>query len=229
MFTIMILSLPFSLASGQEKKSEKKIKIVIDDGSGKKVVVDTVFKNSPGPDSITVKDGTVFYLKPARDYHVRRYHNGKDHETDFEEITVVSSDSLDRKIEEGGNKVYFYSNADSNENNAGTEHRKYRVITHKSGTDGGKEATVYVKKARSSGNVNDKTFDVYVSDDEREGTDEKSRIVIAKDGMVITIEGKDEAKMNAMADDIKAKMGIKNDANPKHETTVNDTNKAIRK
>jgi hypothetical protein len=60
---LIILIIPFSMVAGQDKKSEQKIKIIVDDGSGTKVIIDTVFKDSSGPDSIRLKDGNVIYLK----------------------------------------------------------------------------------------------------------------------------------------------------------------------
>ena len=42
--SLFVCLLPFSMAAAQEEKSEKKIKIIIDDGSGKEVVVDTLIK-----------------------------------------------------------------------------------------------------------------------------------------------------------------------------------------
>ena len=36
----IILMVPFSVVQGQDKKSEQKIKIIVDDGSGTKVVIE---------------------------------------------------------------------------------------------------------------------------------------------------------------------------------------------
>jgi len=43
--SIIILIVPFSMALGQDKKSEQKIKIIVDDGSGSKVIIDTVYND----------------------------------------------------------------------------------------------------------------------------------------------------------------------------------------
>jgi hypothetical protein len=229
MFTLMILMLPFSLISGQEKKTEKKIKVVIDDGSGKKVLVDTVFKDSQGPDSITIKDGTVIYLKHPNDRHGFRYHIGKENKEEFDEITVISSDSAIMKMSADSGKVYFYSNSEAGDRNGSSEHRKYRVIKHKSGDGSDQVETIYVNKGKSSDSDGNNTFDVYVSDNDREREVDKTRIVIAKDGMVITIEGNDEAKTKEMAEEIKDKMGIKREATTKQETISNESKKALKK
>src|SRR5674476_982389 len=68
--SIIILIVPFSMALGQDKKSEHKIKIIVDDGSGSKVIIDTVYKDSSAPDSMKLKDGSVVYLKHGKTFDV---------------------------------------------------------------------------------------------------------------------------------------------------------------
>ena len=61
---LVILIVPYAMAKGQDKKIEQKIKIIVNDGSGSKVVIDTVFKDKPAPDSLKLKDGsTVIYIE----------------------------------------------------------------------------------------------------------------------------------------------------------------------
>lgn len=156
-----ILLIPFSIAVGQDTKSEQKIKIVVDDGSGTKVVIDTVLKDSPKPDSIKLKDGAVIYFKHPQD----------------------------RADLKGG--------------------EKYRVITRLSKEEGDEGEIIYINKDKSSEKEIEKTFDVYVSSDDNESTVEKTRYVIAKDGMVVTVEGNDEAKAKELVKDIESKLGVK--------------------
>ena len=59
---LLIVSVPFSLASGQEKKTENKIRIVIDDGSGSETVFDTTITSGETPKTITLKNGKVIFL-----------------------------------------------------------------------------------------------------------------------------------------------------------------------
>ncbi|MGA2408541.1 MAG: hypothetical protein ABSF81_17585 [Bacteroidales bacterium] len=156
-----ILLIPFSIAVGQDTKSEQKIKILVDDGSGTKVVIDTVLKDSPKPDSIKLKDGAVIYFKHSQD----------------------------RADLKGG--------------------EKYRVITGLSKEEGDEWKIIYINKDKSPEKEIEKTFDVYVSSDDNESTDEKTRYVIAKDGMVVTVEGNDEAKAKELVKDIESKLGVK--------------------
>jgi ABC-type Na+ efflux pump permease subunit len=137
--SIIILIVPFSMTLGQDKKSEQKIKIIVDDGSGSKVIIDTVYKDSSAPDSMKLKDGSVVYLKHG------------------------------------------------------------------------------------------KTFDVYVSENENESTTEKARYVIAKDGMVVTIEGNDEAKAKELVKEIENKLGVNNEETEKKETVKVISKKSVKK
>jgi hypothetical protein len=49
-------------------------------------------------------------------------------------------------------------------------------------------------------------FDVSVDEDEFDNDSDKVRNVIAKDGIVVTIEGKDEEKVQALAKEIEKAM-----------------------
>lgn len=137
--SIIILIVPFSILLGQDKKSEQKIKIIVNDGSGSKVVIDTVYKDSSAPDSMKLRDGTVIYLKHG------------------------------------------------------------------------------------------KTVDVNVSENENESTTEKASYVIAKDGMVVTIEGNDEAKAKELAKEIENKLGVNNAETEKKITVKVESKKSVKK
>ena len=192
--------IPFSIVAGQDKKSEQKIKIVVDDGSGTKVVVDTVFNDNPKPDSIKLKDGTVIFLKHNGEETDLEHHTGKDQFVvtysvnsnpdgkEVKEVTIVSSDSL--RLKKAGNShdaiIYSYSN----EGRAG---EKYRVITRDS-----------------------------------DGSADKSRYVIAKDGIVVTVEGTDEIKTKALVKEIESQLGVKSEGTDKKETVKVESKKAIK-
>ena len=74
-----------------------------------------------------------------------------------------------------------------------------------------------------------KTFDVYVSENENESTTEKARYVIAKDGMVVTIEGNDEAKAKELVKEIENKLGVNNEGTEKKETVKVISKKSVKK
>ena len=151
---------PLILVSGQSNKSEQKIKVIIDDGSGTKVIIDTVYKDTPAPDSIKLNNGTVIYMKHHGDG------TGSGHHRDNEHYTVTYS-----------------SNSTSNSK----------------------------------------------EDFDNDSTVEKTRFVIAKDGMIVTIEGNDETKARELAKEIETKLGVNNEGSDKKETVKVESKKIIKK
>jgi hypothetical protein len=240
-FAFFILLLPFSLAIGQDMKNEQKIKIVVDEGTGKKVIADTVFNNNSMPDSLILKDGTVVLIKHTgnesglkhnngRDHTIMTYSsNGKDDGKTYKEITIISSDSLNMKEPDKKGDLYFYSNSGSEESKDGTGDRKYRVITRRSHDNGDRSETILINKNTSSGDADDKTLDVYVSDDNKDSKIEKSRYVIAKDGIVVTVEGSDETKTKELVREIETRMGVNKEEQAKNETANPETKKTTKK
>jgi hypothetical protein len=178
----LILIIPLSMVAGQGMKSEQKIKIIVDDGSGAKIVIDTVFNDTAEPDSIKLKDETVIYLKHHIDETDIRHHDGQKH-------------------------IFVTASADGKDDGKGGG--KYKVITRSSGEHGDKEEIIYINTGKVCDKETEETFDVYVSNNDNESTVEKTRYVIAKDGMVVTIEGNDEAKVKELAKEIENKPGVK--------------------
>lgn len=137
------------LTGAQEKKEQKKIKIVVSDNGAAKVLIDTTFTGKMTPDSITLKDGQVIYI-------------------------AKNCNALADKDNEGDKEENIF-------------------VTYKSNGKGDK-------------------FNIEVNTDEPEGDFEKQSYVIAKDGMVVTIEGGSEDKVKELAGFIEAKLGVtKND------------------
>ncbi len=153
--------IPFSKATRKKKKSEQTIKVTVDNGSGTKVVIDTVLYNTPEPDSIRTKDGTVIYINHDNQGHLKHKR-------------------------ERGNIVYYSSSESRNDN-------------------------------------------VFVSDTSSESALEKSRFVIAKDGMVVTIEGTDEAKTKELSEKIEKLLGTGSEGKVKKETVKVESSKSVKK
>lgn len=128
---VILLFLPVNLEA-QEVKTEKKIKIIIDEGSGKKVIIDTVITDNSDIETIKTADG---------------------------KIIRISSDSKDLE-------------------------------------------------AKGAGTHLEKSYNVIVTSDD-EATVEKTRYVVAKDGMVVTVEGEDEAKARELMKVIEEHLGVK--------------------
>jgi hypothetical protein len=187
---IFILTMPIIMVSGQDKKNEQKIKVIVDDGSGTRVIIDTVYKDSPVPDSIIVRDGTVVYINRPGD--------GMD-------IT-----------QDDGTKHFFVTYSSDNKNNRKMS-KEITVISSDSNT------------AKSPDMEFEYSSDDYVMNSHTGSSVEKSRFVIARDGIVVTVEGNDEAKTKALVKEIENKMGVKNDGPDKEETVKIESKKTIKK
>jgi hypothetical protein len=239
-FVLLItLIVPLLVASGQDVKREQKIKVIIDDGSGTKVIIDTVYKNNSAPDSIKLRDGSTVYIKHMDDRADSRHHRGNEHvivtyagddkndRGKVKEIRVFSSDSMQIEKSGDGDKVYFYSNSD--DHGEGRTGGKYKVITRSSASGGDRDEVVYINKGKSDEDVNGKTFDVYVTKDDNSPEMEKTRFVIAKDGMVVTVEGNDEAKAKELAKLIEQNLGVNINDKGKKEPVKTESQKKVRK
>lgn len=166
--------LPFSLASGQDKKNEEKVKIVIVDDSGKRTVVDTTLMCDKAIDSLRLKDGSIFYI-------------GKTPPDD-------------------GDNVFIYNNTEDHKSGKGTH---YKVITHvNKDSKNSVMKYVYVNADKNNNQNNGETFDVRVSDDEPGGNSDQTKYVIAKDGIVVSVEGADDQKVKELVKEIESKLGI---------------------
>jgi hypothetical protein len=238
-FMFVISLVTFTVATAQEKKSEQKVKIIINDGSGTEVVIDTLITEGHLQDSIRLKDGKIIIIgHPGED-------SGLDHSGDSEHmyvfsssddnvkhsktktVTVVSSDSdFVRHTEAGGNVIVMSS--ENPGKSGGTV--KYKVIadnTHGEGKSADK--IIYINKGESPDNEMDSNFDVFVSTDENESTEYSIRSIIAKDGLVVTVEGNDEAKVKELVKEIQKKMGVNPPASEKKETVKTETQKTTKK
>jgi hypothetical protein len=197
-FATLILIIPLSSVIGQDKKNEQKIKIVVNDGSATKVIMDTVLTGDKVPDSLTLKDGSVVHLKHPRGernhFFVTYSSDDKDGRGLSKEITVITNDSLDSKNDEHGNVMYYRNDREGN--------HRYKVISRSSGDGDDREETVFVNRDRRDRDERD-TFDK-----DSDSNVEKTRYVIAKDGMVVTIEGTDETKAKELAKEIEQKLGV---------------------
>ncbi len=156
--SIILCLLPLTTANSQEKNSEQKIKIVVADGSGTKIVIDTLIKDGHAGDTIRLKDGKMIFIGDSGDKTFMKHSDGSGH-------------------------VYVYTSKD--------EKKKDNTV---------KTITVLSSDNVSWSENNEESF---------ESSDDVTRSIIAKDGIVVTVEGKDEAKVKELAKEIHQKMGIK--------------------
>jgi hypothetical protein len=119
----LAIFIPFSIASGQEKKNEQKIKIVIADEGGSKVILDTLITGNPLSDSIVLKNGNTIYLARegsddspgCKKYIVTTtIPDGGDNKKQInKEVTIIASDDMHG---ENGNYTVKHVNSASSGN-----------------------------------------------------------------------------------------------------------------
>lgn len=163
--SVLILSfIALSVASGQEKKNEEKVKIVVIDKSGTKVVKDTVIAWVGESDTLKMKSGKVIIISDE----------SGDSYGKCKQVKVIAQVDKDRK---GSDQQY-----------------------------------VYINKGNETDHSEDETFDIMVSDNEFDNDLDKTRYVISKSGITVSIEGKDEILINELVKEIEKKLEINKDA-----------------
>jgi len=178
--SFLVFLIPFTIAAGQDKKSEQKIKIIISDNGKSDIVLDTLITGSTLSDSIVLKNGKTIYLSEgaggtAPGQHVSRRYTinssgpeGNDLEKEVrKEITIVSSDS------------------DIQDDNG--------HMTWTRAGDGSSE--------------NEKTYVVTVGSDTKAVNSENTKYVINRDGVVITVEGSDYERVRELTREIEKILG----------------------
>jgi hypothetical protein len=236
---LAISLIALTVASGQEKKSEQKVKIIINDGSGTKVIVDTLITDGHLQDSIRLKDGKVIFIGHQGDESGMKHSGDNEHmyviassddnvkHGETKTITVVTSDSSIVSHSDGDEKVIIVSKASPGHSNGTVQ---YKVISGDSHGEGKSDDKVfYISKAGSSGKEKNESVKVYVNEDDNESNEYSTRSIIAKDGLVVTVEGNDEAKVKELVKEIQQKMGVKPPASEKNETVNTGTKKTTRK
>jgi len=208
LITLLLSLISLPLVTGQEKKSEQKIKIVVADESGSKVLIDTVCYDSSLPDSIQLKDGKIVFIGRGDNETRIISRSGRGHtfvivspedegiRKESRIITIVSSDSIKwiAKPEESGEQVFIYSDRGTRKGRPGIRHE-------------------------------------IIADAEKDidSDTEMTRIVIAKDGIVVSVEGSDEARVKEIAKEIENKLDIKKE-DTVSKTVVKETQtKAVKK
>ena len=193
----LVIAVPFSACLAQDSKAEKKVKVVINDGSGATVIVDTVFTNGPLPDSIVSKSGKVIYLNARKDGN----EPGGKHKT----VTVMMSSNGDKMDKEektiivtDGEPAYTISSAGEG---------KGKVYAYSTTSDAPGE-WVITKRDEKDGDKNfEKHIRMEVRGDKPEAENDMAKYVIARNGVVVTVECNDEAKARDIIKLLESKLG----------------------
>jgi hypothetical protein len=196
--------LPFSFLNGQEKKTEKKIKVVVADRNGPEVVIDTTFSASYDVDSVRLKDGSIIYLGR----NTRDVMSGPSSQRKEVYITAVTD-----KKDDGKNRTITVICSDSLAlGKTGDEEGTRKVIITKSRRDGEKGAGsyIYVNEYENELRNLEEVDEQFTDEDIFDKNTNRTKYVIAKKGIVVTIEGDDEA----LAEDLRKEIEKKLNSNP---------------
>jgi hypothetical protein len=221
---LLAILIPASVIHGQEKKREQRIKIVVADNSGTKVEIDTLIKGDISADSIKLKNGEMIYLA-RMDSNDKEKHSGRDNDNMVvtyssdnkggkkirKEITIISGDSTEVQQDNGENKVIIVKNGKHTGEGKGGKVVTWSSSSSASSSNTDGETYVYVTDSKNTGKDHKKSYNVKVTTDENGKVVEKTKYVIAKDGMVVSIEGNDEAKVKDLVKDVESKLGVSKD------------------
>jgi hypothetical protein len=194
--------------NAQAKEKEKHIKIVVSDKSGKVTELDTLITGEIKSDSIRLKNGETIYLarhgstgksgiKGKPETMVVSFSSDNNAPHDITKKIIIVSDSA--KVIDDGDVIIVNDDKISNDNNGRD------IVTTSKGSHANGAGSVYITDDNSG--KKEKTIEVRVTSDDKEKSVVKTRYVIAKDGMVVTVEGNDEAKAKEIIDEVKAKLG----------------------
>jgi hypothetical protein len=207
LFTTIVLN-------AQQKDKEKHLKIVVIDNAGNKTQLDTLIKGEMNSDSIKLKNGETIYLSsmgnPGKTMRhespgtmiVTHSSNDKNSNDKQKKVIIISNDGDSSKVIEENDVIIIKGG----KHVVSTGDEGYAVWTSR---DGGSESKyVYIDESKSTGDKKEKTIEFSYNTDKKGNSNEKSKYVIAKDGIIVTVEGDNEAKAKEIIEDVKAKLGV---------------------
>ncbi|HZL76096.1 MAG TPA: hypothetical protein VFB97_00195 [Bacteroidales bacterium] len=233
------LIVPLSSAICQDIKTEKKIKVVLDDGSGAKTVMDTTFTNGPMPDSVILKNGKVIYFAE----NMKEVKEGKSpekllvtvtstvgDEKNKEQTIITTYENSDRTSKAGSDGTkHSYSYSSSGDSAGKSESQTIIVTDDDKDLTAGREKTIIIKDGKVIRDDSDKDFDTLEKLEKNDNHTKMTKYVIAKDGVVVTVESKDEAKAKDIITEIENKLGVSKEDSEKKETVKTQTKVTVKK
>ena len=221
--------MPAGILNAQDMNKKQRIKVLVADESGTKIEIDTVIKGNVSADSIKIKSGEVIYL--SRNGTVRKAKHTKGEKGQMfvavtsddkgdkgdkgdkkrkREITVISDDSS-QIVKDGKcyNVIIIKDGKHSKEckgNEVVTWSSSSTKASSKAGSKG--ERYIYINESKDSGKDEEKAINLKINEDDKGNSTEKTRYIVAKDGIVVTIEGNDEAKAKEILKEVELKLGV---------------------
>lgn len=227
------LIVPLSSTICQDIKTENKIKVVLDDGSGAKTVMDTTFTNGQLPDSVILKNGKVIYFaenmkevkegKSPEKLLVTVTSTGGDEKNKKQTIitTYENSDRTSKTSSDGTKHSYSYSSSGNSDGKS--ESQTIIVTDDDKDLTSGRGNVIIIKDGKVIRDESDKDFDTLEKLEKNDNHAEMTKYVIAKDGVVVTVESKDEAKAKDLIKEIENNLGVSKEDSEKKETVQTQT------
>ena len=219
-FTLAVLLILFTsvaVTNAQESKSNRQVKVIVEDKEGTKVIIDTTFKGIVNIDTIKTKDGKMIFIGSHDGSDLKVGTHGKNKGmiyvstktgdvtwdlNEAKEIRIITGDSI-RVIKGGsaGHVIIMKGGEPIAEAQAGN---MISWVVSEKGYGGN---LVHINEDGLSGiKEGEQIFNVEVITDNKGQSTEKSSYVIARDGMVISVEGDDETKVKKMGELIESRI-----------------------
>jgi hypothetical protein len=209
LFALVACIFPLQFISAQKEQHVDRIKVIISDDHGTKFVVDTtLYGKNDGIDSMMLKNGKVIFIgKNPDDENIITVPGSNSiyiKSRNVREITVIKADTIEtpETLKNKESKIYVISSA---KDNGPGEH--YEIIKRSDAKgEGSVKKYIYINDGdKFSWTDNGKTE---VGTDEMDSDLDTNvpKYVIAKNGIVVSVEGKDEEKVKELIDDINKKL-----------------------
>jgi hypothetical protein len=173
--SIVTILIPFAIAAGQDTKNEQRIKIVIAEDDGSKVILDTLITGKSVSDSIVLKDGHTIYL-------AKEGSDGAPGTSGSTKYIITSASPEGNDDRRQVNKEITIISSDSD-------------MAHQKGMD-------KAKQVNCESLVNEKKYSYTIESENADADSEIAKYVISRDGVVITVEGSDYTKVKEIIKDI---------------------------
>ncbi len=182
---LLIIFYAGAMAIAQEKKDTKQLKVIVENKDGTKVIIDTIFNSITKTDTITTGDGNFIFVTTK---------NGKAKWTvkEGQDLSAISEESLEQ-LKEGLDRDNLMDWTIAEKGSKGN------VVYI---TENGPE---YFKEGG-------KSYAMIVKTDDTDSSGDNTNYVIAKDGLVITIEGNDDEKVQEIGKLIESQLNTEKDS-----------------
>jgi cellulose synthase/poly-beta-1,6-N-acetylglucosamine synthase-like glycosyltransferase len=143
------------------------------------------------------------------------------------DTAFTDANTADSVIVKGDNVIYVTNH---DRDNGGKSGKQYKVIARvdKDG-DNTESQYIYINDDKEVRDISDDKFDIRVSDDEFDNNTDKTKYVIAKNGITVSIEGNDEVKIKELVKEIEKRLDVEKEDTSSKPVIKETETKIIRK